>query len=141
MTDYDPVSHPTHYQSNAKCSGCNESIECIDVVRHHDFNRGNAIKYLWRAGAKGDTVQDLKKAIWYIQDEIAQLEGVSNPNVHKLSKPEITNYIDGSICLFTHPTPFDKGGYDFLCVTHNYHMMTRTGQAPDHCQMYVEKTE
>ena len=61
------VNHPPHY---AVVPG----IECIDVVEHFPFNRGNAIKYLWRAGAKGDTVEDLRKAIWYIQREIDGLE-------------------------------------------------------------------
>lgn len=82
--EHDPVKHPTHYTSDAKCGTCGESIECIEVARVHSFTRGNAIKYLWRAGAKGDTVEDLKKAIWYIEDEIAQLEGRPNPNVHRL---------------------------------------------------------
>lgn len=58
------VNHPKHY--NQHPSG----VECIDVVEHFSFNRGNAIKYLWRAGEKGNLVQDLEKAIWYIQREI-----------------------------------------------------------------------
>lgn len=61
---HDAVNHPKHY--NAHPSG----IECIDVVRHFCFNVGNAIKYLWRAGLKGDAIEDLKKARWYIDDEI-----------------------------------------------------------------------
>lgn len=64
------VNHPSHY--NADPSG----IECIEIVRHRNFNIGNAIKYLWRAGLKDGNkdVQDLKKAIWYIEDEIKRLE-------------------------------------------------------------------
>lgn len=38
------------------------------------FNRGNAIKYIWRAGDKGNEIEDLKKAIWYLTDEIKRLE-------------------------------------------------------------------
>lgn len=66
----DAVNHPSHY--NADPSG----IECIEIVRHRNFNIGNAIKYLWRAGLKDGNkdVQDLKKAIWYIEDEIKRLE-------------------------------------------------------------------
>ena len=69
----DVVNHPTHYTSDPS------GIECIQITRHRNFNIGNAIKYLWRAGLKGgDTnVQDLKKAVWYIQDEINRLEGDS----------------------------------------------------------------
>lgn len=59
----DPVNHPSHYAQVPE-------IECIDVVEHFSFLRGNAIKYLWRAGAKGDLVTDLRKAAWYIQREI-----------------------------------------------------------------------
>lgn len=88
MTDHDPVNHPTHYKSDAKCRACGESIECIDVTRHMDFDTGNAMKYLWRAGKKDATVQDLRKAIWYIEDKIATLEGRTNPNVHRLSAPD-----------------------------------------------------
>jgi hypothetical protein len=66
----DPVNHPKHYNSHPT------GIECIEVVRHYNFAIGNAIKYLWRCGLKDqDTeIQDLEKAIWYIQDEIARLK-------------------------------------------------------------------
>jgi len=59
------VNHPPHY--NVHPSG----IECIQVVEHMGFNLGNAIKYIWRADEKGKTVEDLKKAKWYIEREIA----------------------------------------------------------------------
>lgn len=64
----DPVNAPAHY--TASPSG----VECIDITEHMSFLRGNAVKYLWRAGAKGDALTDLRKSIWYIQREIAQLE-------------------------------------------------------------------
>lgn len=68
----DPVNHPKHYTSSkAKCS-CGKTIECIDVTRHMSFNLGNALKYAWRCDLKNDAVEDLRKAIWYIQDEINQ---------------------------------------------------------------------
>ena len=66
----DMVNHPPHYNSHPV------GIECIDVVEHLPFNVGNAIKYLWRAPhkSKGTStsteIQDLNKAIWYIQREI-----------------------------------------------------------------------
>jgi hypothetical protein len=63
----DEVNHPYHYADTVP------GIECIEVTQHFSFCRGNAIKYLWRAGAKGNTVQDLQKAIWYIQWEIDSL--------------------------------------------------------------------
>ena len=60
----DSVDHPKHY--NEHPSG----VECIDVVEHFPFNVGNAIKYLWRAGLKGDLVEDLRKAALYVEREI-----------------------------------------------------------------------
>ena len=62
------VDHPSHYQSDF-------GIECIDVVENFSFNRGNAMKYIWRAGAKGNEVEDLRKAAWYINREIEKIEG------------------------------------------------------------------
>ena len=62
------VNHPKHY--NAHPSG----VECIDVVEHMSFNLGNVIKYLWRADEKGASIEDLKKAAWYLQREIEKRE-------------------------------------------------------------------
>lgn len=71
MSEPDEVNHPVHYLSNkAKCAGCDKPIECIDVTEHMNFTLGNAVKYIWRSEHKGNRVQDLKKAIWYIQREI-----------------------------------------------------------------------
>ena len=57
------VNHPDHY---AGVTG----VECIDVVEHFNFNLGNAIKYIWRAGKKGEKIEDLEKAIWYLRREV-----------------------------------------------------------------------
>ena len=50
--------------------------EAIDVIEdwNLNFNLGNAVKYISRAGHKDDIVQDLKKAMWYIEREIQRLE-------------------------------------------------------------------
>lgn len=62
------VDHPNHYNQIA-------GIECIDVVEHFNFNIGNAIKYLWRAGIKSaNIIEDLEKAVWYIQREIERIK-------------------------------------------------------------------
>lgn len=63
------VDHPPHYNQHPA------GIECIDVAEGFNFNRGNAIKYIWRAGEKGDAVKDLSKAIWCLEREIGRLEG------------------------------------------------------------------
>lgn len=64
--EHDPVNHPKHYTSHPS------GIECIEITRHMGFNLGNAVKYIWRDGLKDAEVpiQDLKKALWYLQDEI-----------------------------------------------------------------------
>lgn len=62
------VNHPDHYNDHPS------GIECIEIVEHMNFCVGNAIKYLWRAGLKGDAIKDLKKAEWYIRREIDRLE-------------------------------------------------------------------
>ena len=72
------VSHPSHYTwLKDKCG-----IEVIDITRHMDFDLGNAAKYILRAGHKKDSslsdtqkeIEDLKKAIWYLNDEIQRIE-------------------------------------------------------------------
>jgi len=68
-TANEAVDHPPHY--NAHPSG----VECIDVVEHMGFNLGNAIKYVWRADLKGDAIEDLRKARWYLDREIARRGG------------------------------------------------------------------
>ncbi len=77
--EHDPVNHPKHYTSSkAKCSACGHPIECIDVTRHMNFDIGNSVKYLWRCDLKKDAIEDLKKTIWYLNDEIAKREKEKN---------------------------------------------------------------
>lgn len=64
----DRVNHPPHY------TGHPSGVECIEITEHYGFCIGNAIKYLWRAGLKGDAVEDLKKARWYLDREISNRE-------------------------------------------------------------------
>jgi hypothetical protein len=63
----DPVNHPKHYTSHPS------GVECIEVTEHFNFNKGNAIKYIWRSSDKGREVEDLRKARWYIDREIARI--------------------------------------------------------------------
>jgi hypothetical protein len=62
---HDPVNHPKHYTEHPS------GVECIQITRHMGFNLGNAMKYIWRADLKNG-VEDLQKAIWYLNDEIAK---------------------------------------------------------------------
>lgn len=60
----DVVNNPKHYTSHPS------GIECIQITEHMGFNLGNAVKYIWRCDLKKDDIEDLKKAIWYIEREI-----------------------------------------------------------------------
>ncbi len=64
----DVVNHPPHYTKHKS------GVECIQIVEHMNFCLGNSIKYIWRAGEKGDKIEDLKKARWYLDREIQRLE-------------------------------------------------------------------
>ena len=66
--NHDPVNHPAHYMSHPS------GVECIQITRHMGFNLGNAMKYIWRADLKGAAVEDLKKAVFYLNDEIRKRE-------------------------------------------------------------------
>ena len=63
----DPVNHPSHYTAYP--------VEVITLTECMNFNRGNAVKYVARAGLKDKKteVQDLEKAIWYLKREVARL--------------------------------------------------------------------
>ena len=73
----DSVNHPAHYTWLKELCG----IEVIDITRHMNFCCGNALKYIIRAGHKKDAsltdtekqIEDLKKAIWYLKDEIKRI--------------------------------------------------------------------
>lgn len=63
---HDAVQHPKHYTSHPS------GVECIEITEHMGFNLGNALKYIWRCDLKADAIEDLKKAVWYIEREIAK---------------------------------------------------------------------
>lgn len=65
----DAVDHPSHY-------GGDTTYEAIKVIEAWglDFALGNAVKYVCRAGKKGEELEDLKKAKWYLERRIKQLE-------------------------------------------------------------------
>jgi hypothetical protein len=66
------VNHPQHY------GGENNPYEAIKVIIAHDlnFNRGNVIKYILRAGKKENEIEDLKKAMFYLNQEINRLSAI-----------------------------------------------------------------
>ncbi len=79
MKEINRVNHPSYYQDPS-------GVECITVARYRNFNIGNALKYLWRAGLKEEEglnkvekqIEDLQKAVFYINDEINLLKSKNN---------------------------------------------------------------
>jgi hypothetical protein len=72
---HDAINHPKHYTAHPS------GIECIQITEHMGFNLGNAIKYVWRADLKNDAIEDLRKAAWYIEREIAKRGGTEKTAV------------------------------------------------------------
>lgn len=71
----DAVNHPPHYNWHP-------TIECLEVVREFNYNKGNAIKYVWRAGHKGGPqgeIEDIDKAIQYLEDERKRIVDRNTP--------------------------------------------------------------
>lgn len=68
----DPVNHPSHYLTHRS------GIECIQITEHMSFTLGNAVKYIWRADGKGDAINDLSKAVWYLEREITRRKSLAD---------------------------------------------------------------
>ena len=77
----DPVNHPKHYTEHPS------GIECIQITEHMGFNLGNALKYIWRCDLKLDAVEDLRKARWYIEREIAKRTKVDSSRFFENTGP------------------------------------------------------
>lgn len=72
--------NPTHYRNVGIRCMHNSPIECIDIARNFNFNLGNTIKYVWRCDHKGNRQENLKKAMWYLIDEIRKEEPNFEPD-------------------------------------------------------------
>jgi len=68
----DNINHPKHYTSHPS------GIEAIQITKYMGFCLGNALKYMWRADLKGNAIEDLKKARWYLNCEIEKRENDSS---------------------------------------------------------------
>jgi len=64
----DAVNNPKHYTSHPSV------LECIELSRHLNFNRGNALKYIWRAELKENKTQDIEKANTEIYDGFEKIK-------------------------------------------------------------------
>ena len=102
----DPINHPQHYQHPS-------GVECIQITEHMSFLMGNAIKYIWRADHKGSPINDLRKAIWYLEREITRRTDEANtaPLVTKsVSLPDADarrQYEMGNACAYGDGMPKD----------------------------------
>lgn len=95
--------NPKHYTAHPS------GIECIEITRHLSFNRGNAIKYLWRCGKKDSVNQELKKAIWYLNDEIK-----NTPNLVSYTSDVVDFIIDKLHVLSLYQTCQERGLFNFI---------------------------
>ena len=64
----DAVNHPKHYTDTPF------GLEVIEITDKYDFSVGNALKYILRAGKKNDAVEDLEKAVWYLNHKIEMMK-------------------------------------------------------------------
>lgn len=103
------VNHPSHYNHHPA------GIECIEIIRHYTCDIANAIKYLWRAGLKPEMgkadaekeIEDMKKALWYIEDfrkNCEQTKMARNLNIpkptsvlHRIKPSDIPSAMDGMV--------------------------------------------
>lgn len=76
----DMVNHPPHYTSHPS------GVECIEITRHMGFNLGNSLKYIWRADLKGNALEDIDKAIFYLKDEKKKRKKAMRKKKRKVSK-------------------------------------------------------
>jgi hypothetical protein len=91
-TPNDAVNHPSHYTQYP--------VEVIELTRHMTFTRGNSVKYIARAGYKGGPekeLEDLKKAKWYLEDDIKELE-------KKLEQDKLDTSTFGQSGYISHPS-------------------------------------
>jgi hypothetical protein len=86
MTTHDPVNHPKHYTEHPS------GVECIQITEHMSFCLGNAVKYVWRADLKNDAIEDLKKAMWYIEREIKRREKLAAAQHQPPNAPDVEQY-------------------------------------------------
>lgn len=98
------VNHPQHYNSHPS------GVEVIEIVRHMGFNLGNSVKYLMRLYEKGNPLQDAKKALWYLEDEM--MAGKLGGTAVDPAKPEWTGAT--KMVLFHEADPHVKAALNYI---------------------------
>lgn len=113
MSLNDNVSNPAHYQTE---SGL-EAIEVIEAFFGNNYHLGNAFKYMARAGKKNDELEDIEKAIWYLERYKQSLGGEDvyglTPKGQALAELIVAGYdvpiTENTVDIYTHkdtPSPF-----------------------------------
>ena len=89
---HDPINNPSHYAEGRK-------FEPIEVIEDWKLNyrMGNVLKYVSRAGRKQDAIEDLKKAVWYLQREIEVLEGARPESQYTPNYDEVYEFFMSNV--------------------------------------------
>ena len=121
----DNVNHPHHYADNGP-------FECIELTEKYDFCVGNAIKYVWRHNDKGKPVEDLSKALWYVQREI---DRIGEPGIYVPDDDGLPARL--SVIDFAHMADFwlalDVGDLDLMKQAIRSRIDTLTKQEDEAC--------
>lgn len=80
--------NPGHYKAHPAFG-----IECYELTKFMDFTTGNACKYLWRSGRKGDRLEDLRKAYWYLEHLPAPNISIVPQNLVHQIEDQATDYL------------------------------------------------
>ncbi len=75
--------NPPHYQQHPS------GVQCIQITEEMNFCLGNAVKYIWRADLKANAIEDLEKAVWYVNREIARRKRISQPSGDGAGAPPV----------------------------------------------------
>jgi len=123
VSQADMVNHPPHYKDES-------GIECIEVTQHMRFCEGNCFKYVYRAGSKGNLIEDLKKAAWYAERSWTRSR-TGNDRVHWLVQRKGEAIADSR----------DKQGKPFVAEVMRNIVNNRWWQAYDMLMTEVERLE
>lgn len=119
----DMVNHPPHYKDES-------GIECIEVTQHMRFCEGNCFKYVYRAGSKGNLIEDLKKAAWYAERSWTRSRS-GNDRIHWLVQRKGEAIADSR----------DKQGKTFVAEVMRNIVNNRWWQAYDMLMTEIERLE
>ena len=117
MTD---LINPLHYKTHPS------GVECIEITENLNFNRGNAVKYVWRANDKGAALADLQKATWYVNREIDRLS-----IAHCVPYTSVMNDAYSRLYVYYRDYALDRRLFDFVKI------MVNGGQAELHYSLKI----